>query len=304
MEEHRTQGRRRSSAKARRRRRRKIKLLIRRIVFCVALLVFIFSIVMLVKTLIGYGKADKIYNKVEDAVFSGTYKPDFESSTPQPEAQTSSQNTSETTSGFESSATITTDDDVLLKGYNHDSLLDINSDSVGYLQIPGLDLLLPIVQGTDNNYYLSHAITGASSDNGTLFIDYRNTDGIKSQNVIVYGHNMKDGSMFGTLDKFLDEDFYSKDNNRFFYFYLDGKILKYEIYSVHITPSVSNAYTLLFNNNDEFTSYINSMNSLSAFSTNVPFNENSQSITLSTCTDDNPDTRVVVHALKVAEISQ
>lgn len=271
MDEHNSPRRRRSpSAKARRRRRRKIKLLIRRIVFCAVLAALIFSIVMIVRTFTG-NTSEKIYTKVEKSVF------------------VSAENNSKDTE--------------LLTGYNHNSLLAINPDAIGYLQIPALELLLPVVQGEDNSYYLSHAVTGDSNKNGTLFIDCRNTDGIESQNAIIYGHNMKDGSMFGQLKKFIDSEFLFKDDNQYFYIYTQNKIYKYAIYSVHITQSVSNAYTNTFNSGTEFVNFINTMLSLSYHDTNVSFDETSKSITFSTSTDDS-DKRLIVQAIRVEEITQ
>lgn len=294
MEQNNTHGRRPSSSKSKRRKRRKIKLLIRRIVFATALIVFIVSSVMLIKTLIGYGKADKIYNDVESSVFSGLAE-DAQNAAVPVEPQTDASGTI-----IETAASPTS---VLLQGYNHDALVAINADSVGYFQIPALNINLPVVQGDDNSYYLSHTITGENSKNGTLFIDYRCADGIESSNAIIYGHNMKDGSMFGTLNRFQRSDFFANENNRYVYFYIEDKIYKYEIYSVHTTPSTSSTYASQFNNEAEFMNYLSSMESMSIYATDVPYDENSKTITLSTCTNDSA-TRLVVQAIRIEELTQ
>lgn len=276
-----------SMTRAERRRRRRRKLLIRRIVFFSALIIFIISGTMLIKYLLDYNKADKIYRNVENTVFSTDTS-----------AGNGSQNPSSADNASGSPA-----ESVILKNYDHSALLALNPDAVGYLQVPAIDLLLPVVQGSDNEYYLSHTLTGESSKNGTLFIDCRNTEGIESQNAIIYGHNMKNGSMFGSLRKFIDKDFFEEGDNKYFYFYIENKIYKYEIYSVHTTPAVSETYATEFESEDAFLSYINGMIRASYHSTNASVTSSSKTITFSTCTNDD-NVRLVVQAVRVDELLQ
>lgn len=276
-------------SRAERRRRRRRKIMIRRAVFCVALVVFLISGTMLVKELLDYRKGDKIYSDVEQSVFTvDTKKP-----------TTGNKNDGNATD----TTTAAAPESVLLTNYNHQALLDLNKDAVGYLQIPALNLLLPVVQGTDNDYYLYHAITGESTKNGTLFIDCRNTDGIESQNAIIYGHNMKNGSMFGLLNRYEKSDFFTTGDNKYFYFYIEDKIYKYEIYSVHKTQAISSTYTTVFNSSDAFFTYINSMIQASVHQNAVDIFSDSKTVTLSTCTS-NDDVRLVVQAVRVEVINQ
>lgn len=276
-----------SMSRAEKRRRRRRKILIRRAVFCIALIVFLVSGTMLVKSLLDYRKGDKIYSDVEQSVFAtDNTKPTTESAT---------NSNGETVSAAPES--------VILTNYNHAALLALNQDAVGYLQIPALNILLPVVQGSDNDYYLSHAITGESSKNGTLFIDSRNSEGIESQNAIVYGHNMKNGSMFGVLNRYENSDFFATGDNKYFYFYIEDRIYKYEIYSVHKTPAISSTYTTVFNSTDAFFTYINSMIQASIYQNSVDIYSDSKTITLSTCTA-NDDVRLVVQAVRVEVINQ
>ncbi len=82
-------------------------------------------------------------------------------------------------------------------------LISINEDVVGWISIPELDLEYPITQGEDNEYYLHHAYNREASFAGSIFMDYRNMENFQDQNTILYGHNMLNGSMFGSL-KHLD----------------------------------------------------------------------------------------------------
>jgi len=271
-----------SMSRAERRRRRRRKIMIRRAIFCAALIVFFVSATMLVKYLLDYRKGDKIYENVEQSVFNND--------TP---AKPTSGNSNTSTDPSAAAAP----ESVLLTNYDHDALLALNQHAVGYLQIPALNVLLPVVQGDDNDYYLSHAITGESSKNGTLFIDCRNLEGIESQNAIIYGHNMKNGSMFGSLNKFKDAKFFSTGDNKYMYFYIQDKIYKYEIYSVHETPATSSTYTTEFQSSDAFFTYINTMIQASLHENPVDVYDDSRTITLSTCTNDD-NTRLVIQAVR------
>lgn len=282
------------SSKNRRRKQRRRRLMIRRTVFVVALLMFIFSSVMLLKSWFNYLQADKIYNNIEDQVFADSEPINAPTKS---DSDSSSKDETYTVSSKEKKVT-------LLKNYNHQALVNLNSDAVGYIQLPALGVLLPMVQGSDNSHYLNHALTGEGSSSGTIFINCFNTEGLESKNAIIYGHNMKNGSMFGNLKKYINEDFFNEGENRFFYIYTGNVIYKYEIYSVHTTPAISEAggtYTTDFASDADFVNYLNSMAKLSYHNSDVALTADSKTITLSTCTNDN-NTRFVVQAVRVETI--
>lgn len=82
-------------------------------------------------------------------------------------------------------------------------LEEINPDVIAWIEIPGLEISYPVVQGRDNDYYLHHLITGENHKSGSIFMDFHNQEDLSDRNSIIYGHNMKDGSMFGTLDQYI-----------------------------------------------------------------------------------------------------
>ncbi len=90
-------------------------------------------------------------------------------------------------------------------------LYDINSDLVAVLSIPSIDLVYPVVQGNDNEEYLRRTFEGKQNPAGCLFMDYENDSGFADDNTYIYGHNMKDGSMFGGLKKMTGKDFDGTD---------------------------------------------------------------------------------------------
>ncbi|MCD8074384.1 MAG: class B sortase [Lachnospiraceae bacterium] len=91
-----------------------------------------------------------------------------------------------------------------------EALRAINPDIVAWIRIAGTEVDYPVVQGEDNGYYLTHTFTGAENSAGTLFLDYRNAGDFTDSISMIYGHNRKDGSMFGNLKAFLDEAYFSE----------------------------------------------------------------------------------------------
>ena len=92
-------------------------------------------------------------------------------------------------------------------GIDFDALRDLNPDTVGWIVVPGTGISYPIVQGRDNERYLWHTFSGARNNSGAIFLDYRNAADFSDLHTIVYGHNMRDGSMFAPLHGWAGEHF-------------------------------------------------------------------------------------------------
>ncbi len=90
------------------------------------------------------------------------------------------------------------------------ALQAVNSDVIGWLSIPGTDVSYPLLQTADNDYYLTHTWDGESNSVGAIFMDCRSRSDLSDFNTLIYGHNMKDGSMFSPLRSYADEDFYTQ----------------------------------------------------------------------------------------------
>lgn len=108
-----------------------------------------------------------------------------------------------------------------------DGLRAINGDIVAWIQIPGIGVDYPVVQGKDNEHYLHYTFDGKANKAGSIFLDYRNKADFTDSNVILYGHNMKDGSMFSNLKKYQDAGF-RKEQGRVVIF-LPDRVLECEI---------------------------------------------------------------------------
>ncbi|MCZ0704646.1 SrtB family sortase [Natronobacillus azotifigens] len=94
--------------------------------------------------------------------------------------------------------------------YKTKSLVGINKDYVGWINIEDTTVDYPVVKTGDNEFYLSHNFYKQEDFAGAIFMDYRNSMDKLDKNLILYGHNMKDGSMFGSLKNYLEEDYLKK----------------------------------------------------------------------------------------------
>lgn len=186
-----------------------------------------------------------------------------------------------------------------------DKLKAVNEDVVGWIRFENIDIDYPIVQGKDNDYYLSHTFKKEVNRSASIFMDYQNKRDFSDQNTIIYGHNMKDKSMFALLNEFANEQYF-KDNPGFYIFDFTGchyyKI--FSCYRCNVEPaSVNNNsqehhYTLSFKNEKSFQQHIDEVKKCSLYDTGVTPTTNDKLIMLSTCTS-NDNYRFVVHAVKV-----
>ena len=174
-----------------------------------------------------------------------------------------------------------------------EGLKAVNPDVIAWIHIPALDISYPVVQGTDNSYYLHHLFSGEYNINGSIFVDYHNTSDFTDSNTIVYGHNMKNGSMFGTLGKYQDKALF--DQNPCFYIYLPDQILKYRIFSCYAGNVGSIGYTYRFPEVSHFSEFLDVVLSYSGYNTETEVFPTDKVVTLSTCVNTNRDYRYLVH---------
>lgn len=168
---------------------------------------------------------------------------------------------------------------------NFDELLKINSDTVGWLKIEGVPSIdYPIVKGTDNSKYLKTTFENKSNIAGAIFMDYTNNSDFSDSHTVIYGHNMKNGSMFGYLKTLRNESVCK--NSPYFWICTPNGDYKYEIFSVHSEKNDSETYKLLFQPDEKFENYIEQMKEKSEVKFDVPVTKDDKIVTLSTCTSD------------------
>ena len=180
-----------------------------------------------------------------------------------------------------------------------DKLRSVNEDVIGWIYVDALpDISYPIVQGTDNQTYLHQTYEKNYNFAGTIFADYENARDFSDCNTLIYGHNMKNGSMFGHLKKF-SEDQSLYDNDKYFWILTPDKNYRYEIISAYTTGVNSDTYTLFKGPGEEFEEYLKRIKSYSEIKTDdTELTIKDKIVTLSTCTG-NESTRFVVQGKRV-----
>ncbi|MCM1102437.1 MAG: class B sortase [Clostridium sp.] len=183
------------------------------------------------------------------------------------------------------------------------ALYEENNDLVGWLSIEDMKIDYPVMQNEDDEYYLHHDFYGADSKYGCLYVREQ-ADLSGGTNFIIYGHNMKDGSMFGDLDLYLKEDFYKEHSLIFFDTLYEER--RYEILAV-FRSQVYNADEDVFkyyqfyeaDTREEFDDFYDNVKELSLYDTGVTAEFGDTFLTLSTCAYHVTDGRLVVVAKRV-----
>ncbi|OIJ19058.1 SrtB family sortase [Anaerobacillus alkalidiazotrophicus] len=177
-------------------------------------------------------------------------------------------------------------------------LLDeVNQDIVGWITIPGTVIDYPVVKGEDNDFYLDRNVNKRKARAGSIFMDFRNSRVNDDIHTILYGHNMKDGSMFKELINFKDEYFFNKF--RVIEYHNLYEQTEWEIFSVYVTNTDFYYIETDFSTNSDYQLFLDSIVKRSLFETDIEVMVGDQIMTLSTCDYDFEDARLVVHAKKV-----
>ncbi len=189
------------------------------------------------------------------------------------------------------------------------SLLAENSETAAWLTVPNCNVDNPVVLGKDNDYYLNHNFLKEKSRYGTLFFDCaaKITPEETSQNLVIHGHMMRDGSMFGSLYNYKNVNFYMTNPVITLRTLYDNA--KYKIFAVMITnasPEQDNGYTFNYTRPDfdsqiQFMEWIDLIRERSIIDTGIEVVETDNILTLSTCTYEFTDARLVIFARKVRE---
>lgn len=250
------------------RKQKPLQKFISRLITIICLAVFIYASHGLFDVLLDYYQNRKMLSNVQDIYYK-------ESSRHVASAQVSE--TKKIRSGF-------------------DELLKQNDQVVGWITIEDTQIDYPILQSDNNTDFLTKNFYGNESIAGSIFLDYRNDITASDPNVIVYGHRMKDGSMFQHLIKFLDKDFFESHQTFTFDTLYDS--YEAEVFAVYKTLTDFNYIQTDFSSDQEYEQLLEDIQDRSIYQTDVDVNAASQIITLSTCdsTLDPNDGRLVVHA--------
>lgn len=175
-----------------------------------------------------------------------------------------------------------------------EELKKINSDTVGWLKVNNTQIEYSVVKGRNNDYYLTHSFNKSNNSAGWIFADYRNKIDGTDRNIIIYGHNRADKSMFGTMQDIIKEEWYNNENNKTIVFITQQGKYNYEIFSIYVVKDES--YFMQTNFTDEsFKKFIQTVKNRSIKDFEVEVDENDKILTLATCYG-NDKYRVVLHA--------
>ncbi len=180
-----------------------------------------------------------------------------------------------------------------------------NNELVGWLTIPDTSIDYPVVQKADDNeYYLSHAFDNTPDTGGTLFVDYRSDITNPTTNTIIYGHNMHNKTMFGTISEYLDRNFY--DSHREVSFNTIFEKRSYEIVAVCLAEVIyqdENSYRyynfIQASNQAEWDAFVANVKALSIYEGDIDLVKTDEVLTLSTCNDFVQDGRLFLVAKRV-----
>ena len=177
------------------------------------------------------------------------------------------------------------------------SLLDMNEDVVGWIKIPGTNIDYPVVQADNNQFYLNHNLKKEMSTRGSIFMDYRNSKDELDYNTVLYGHHMKDGSMFTDLFAYKKPSFYT--DHAYIEYDIPEQPMRWQIFSVYVYQPSNDCLQLSFNNDMEYAQYLDMVRGRSIYETGVKVTNDDKILTLVTCSYEFKNARLVIHAKRV-----
>lgn len=243
-----------------------------KIINTVLIAVFVFAAFNIGKIYYDYNKANNTYEVIQDEYI----------------ATKEVESNSEATQGNEDQPPKEIEPPIAI---DFDALLDRNKDVIGWLYCPDTVINYPVVQGKNNDRYLRKDLDGKYLVSGTLFADYRNGELNEDANYIIYGHNMKNGTMFSSLAKYKQQSYYNQ-HPIMYYLTPDGNY-KLELFAGLVVKRDDKIY-LPNQSEEEFTELIEKYRAKSTFKTNVELEHSDTIVTLSTCSYEFDNARYIV----------
>lgn len=180
---------------------------------------------------------------------------------------------------------------------NFEELKQKNSDTVAWLKVENTNIEFPIVQANNNSYYLTHNFDKKYNVAGWIFADYKNKLDGTDRNIVVYGHNMRNNSMFGSLKDVITEEWYNNEENKYITFVTENDYQTYQVFSVYQIKTEDYYIQTEFKSN-EFQEFIDTITKRSKKDFGINVSKEDTILTLSTCANNNKY-RVVLHSVRV-----
>lgn len=177
-------------------------------------------------------------------------------------------------------------------------LLNTNSDTVAWIHVNNTDIDFPVVKTKDNDFYLKHNFNKEYNSAGWIFADYRNKFDDTDKNIIIYGHNRRNGSMFSTLNNILEENWYTNPENQYVTMYTPTKNYIYQIFSIYKINANKFDSRNEFSSDEEYQKFIEDSLNKSIYNFNITVSKDDDLLTLYTCAN-NTQYRIILQAKKM-----
>ena len=174
-------------------------------------------------------------------------------------------------------------------------LKEINEDCVAWIYIEDTEINYPVVQGSDNSYYLKHLIDGKWNSSGCIFLDFRVDRYMSDRHSIIYGHHMKDGTMFSGLTKYKKQNYYEA--------HPEGLLItpevtyRIKIFAGYVASVEDSAWKIGFESDEEYKVWLLDAKERSMFASSITPAATDRVVTLSTCSYEFDNARFVLHAI-------
>ncbi len=182
-------------------------------------------------------------------------------------------------------------------------LLEKNPDTIAYINVRGTNINYPVVQTSNNDYYLKHAFDKSYNDAGWVYMDYRNNKDFSDFNTIIYGHGRLNKTVFGSLKTLLNKSWQNNKDNYILAISSPSVNYIYQIFSIYTIPTETYYIQTSFKDDNRRNLWISEMNKRNTSIISSPANINDKIITLSTCLNDD-GMRVVVHAKLIKQLEK
>lgn len=255
---------------------------IRRIAVILLAAVFLFSVTYIAVTYYQYRKNDSLYQEMADQ-FVGTGAAE--------DSGELAGNGDRVSSGSQAgnlTAPVTVD---------FAGLREVNEDIIGWLYCEDTPIHYPVLQGENNDQYLRHSYDGAYNMAGSIFVEELNRGDFQDFNTIIYGHHMKNGSMFAVLDKWADQEFY--EAHPVMWLLTPTQDYRIDLFSGYTTSAYAETYTVFQGNGEELNQYLARCVEQSVFQTDVELDGEAHYVVLSTCAYVFDNARNVLHGVLV-----
>lgn len=249
---------------------------LKNIILAVGLLVFVISAIQIAVTCLQYREADETYEKIQEK-----YMDTVPEQPPETEGATIPAATE----------TETVPTETLPIQVDFDTLLQDNGDVVGWIYSEGTPINYPVVQASDNSYYLRRDMNGNYLVSGTVFLDYRCGLPGEDRNYVIFGHNMKNETMFGTLVKYKDSSYYAA--HPVLYYLTPDVGYKIELYAGLVVSTDEVIYRVDLSE-EEMSAFLEKAKEKSTFTSETVIEENDNLVTLSTCSYEFDGARYVL----------